>query len=170
MDEQPLDEYNDALDHLGPGQEQGDDDQEQEQGLEAEAGAVETAVALGLTEPPGAKSNVLFDQHPEIWPDYEESVMEKLVIRGKYPPTKETDSGHTSAPFLTMYERTKVLSFRASQLAHGADPFIEVKPHLTNVYDIALAELEAKRIPIILKRPLPNGEFEYWRLSDLMLL
>ena len=39
MDEQPLDEYNDALDHMGPGQEQGDDDQEQEQGLEAEAGA-----------------------------------------------------------------------------------------------------------------------------------
>ena len=41
---------------------------------------------------------------------------------------------------------------------------------MTDVYDIAKAELEAKRLPYILKRPLPDGEYEYWRLADLMIL
>jgi hypothetical protein len=30
-------------------------------------------------------------------------------------------------------------------------------------------ELQAKRLPFIFKRPLPNGQYEYWRLTDLLL-
>jgi hypothetical protein len=30
--------------------------------------------------------------------------------------------------------------------------------------------LEAKRIPYIIKRPLPDRTFEYWRLQDLIIL
>jgi DNA-directed RNA polymerase I, II, and III subunit RPABC2 len=74
------------------------------------------------------------------------------------------------SPFLTLYERTKILSLRASQLSRGAPPFIETPEYLTDVYEIAKAELEAKRLPYILKRPRPNGDYEYWRLSDLMIL
>lgn len=127
-----------------------------------------TAAALGVTEAPSAKTQVLLDQHPEIWPDYSDTVQEKLVINDSYPPMK--DSAHMSYPFLTMYEKTKILGLRASQLAQGAPPFIDVPEYLTNVYEIALAELEAKRLPYIVKRPLPDGTYEYWRLSDLMIL
>jgi hypothetical protein len=35
---------------------------------------------------------------------------------------------------------------------------------------IALAELERKAIPFIIKRPLPNGGCEYWKLKDLEVL
>jgi DNA-directed RNA polymerase I, II, and III subunit RPABC2 len=119
------------------------------------------AEALGVTEPPSQKTQGLLDQHPEIVPDYEETVLERLII---------TDKSHTTYPFLTLYERTKILSLRASHLAHGDAPFIEVPAYLTDVYEIARAELEAKRLPYILKRPLPDGEYEYWRLSDLLLL
>jgi len=162
MDEQPLDEYNEAIDHMAPvedGPEEPDD---------TGGAALETAEALGLTEAPSAKTQVLLDQHPEIWPDYEETVLEKLVIRDAYPPTK--DAAHTTYPFLTLYERTKILSLRASQLAHGSQPFIDVPEYLTDVYEVAKAELEAKRLPYILKRPLPDGNYEYWRLADLMIL
>jgi hypothetical protein len=31
-------------------------------------------------------------------------------------------------------------------------------------------EFEAKKIPFILARPLPNGSVEYWHLSDLEIL
>ena len=113
-----------------------------------------------------AKTNVLLEQHPEIWPDYEDAVKKKLTMT-TFPPT---DGAHRTYPFLTLYERTKVLSMRAAQLSQGAAPFIPVPPYLTNVYEIAAAELAAKLLPFILKRPLPNGEYEYWRLSDLMLL
>jgi DNA-directed RNA polymerase subunit K/omega len=134
------------------------------------AEALETAQALGITEPPSQKTNGLLDQHPEIWPDYEETVLEKLVIRDAYPPAAAVDKRHTTYPFLTLYEKTKIMSLRAAQLARGAHPYIDVPDYLTDVYEIAKAELEAKRLPYIIKRPLPNGEFEYWRLSDLMII
>ena len=164
-DEQALDEYNDALDHMGPEAEEGPEEAEDTGGP-----AMDTPIALGITEAPSAKTQILLDQHPEIWPDYEESVLEKLVIRDAFPPKAENDGYHTTYPFLTLYEKTKVLSLRASQLAHGAPPFIDVPDYLTDVYEISKAELEAKRLPFILKRPLPDGKFEYWRLADLMLL
>ncbi len=156
-------EYNEALDHMGP---QADFGPEEE--ITDNLEPVDAATAIGLTEPPSQKTNPILENHPEIWPDYEDSVLEKLVIRDAYPP--RSDKAHMTYPFLTLYERTKVLSLRASQLAHGAPPFIDIPEYLTDVYEIARAELEAKRIPFIIKRPLPNGEYEYWRLADLMLI
>ena len=152
--DQTLDEYNNALDNMdaNPGT--------NEEDAIVTSTVMDTAAALGITEPPSAKTQSLLDQHPEIWPDYEESVFKKLALRGS----------NTTPPFLTLYERTKVLSLRASQLAHGSPPFINVTSNLTNVFDVAKAELEAKRLPYILKRPLPNGEYEFWRLADLILL
>ena len=130
----------------------------------------DTAKALGMTEPPSAKTQGLLDQHPEIWPDYEEAVLEKLIVRDAYPPAAAKDGSHTTYPFLTLYEKTKIIGLRASQLAQGAVPFIKDVEEFTNVYDIAMAELEAKRLPYIIKRPLPSGQFEYWRLADLMII
>ena len=170
-DEMTLDEYNAALDVMGPGAE----DDMPEEPEDVGATAMQTADALGVTEAPKVQTQALLEQHPEIWPDYEEVVSEKLIIREAYPPlgpTKDAagDRRHTTYPFLTLYERTKVIAFRAAQLAKGAAPFIDVPEYLTDVYEIAKAELEAKRLPFILKRPLPNGQFEYWRLADLILL
>jgi DNA-directed RNA polymerase I, II, and III subunit RPABC2 len=162
-DEQGLDEYNDALNHMGVAEDGPED--EVDDGVAASATVAE---AIGIMEAPSAKTQGLLDQHPEIWPDYEEAVLEKLVIRDAYPPVKDTV--HATYPFLTLYERTKVLSLRASQLARGAQPFIDVPEYLTDVYEVAKAELEAKRLPYIMKRPLPDGNYEYWRLADLMVL
>lgn len=170
-DEMTLDEYNAAMDTMGPAI----DDEVPEEPEDVGAAAIQTADALGVTEAPKIQAQTLLDQHPEIWPDYEEVVSERLIIREAYPPmgptaSAETKRHHTTYPFLTLYERTKVLAFRAAQLGKGAAPFIDVPEYMTDVYEIAKAELEAKRLPFILKRPLPNGKFEYWRLSDLMLL
>lgn len=157
-----MEDYNEQLDTM----------QEQEGGpeeVEDTGGEVmETAKALGVTEPPSTKTQAILESHPEIWPDYHDAVLEKMVVRDAYPPLK--DKRHATYPFLTLYEKTKVISLRASQLARGALPFIEVPEYLTDVYEIAKAELEAKRLPFILKRPLPNGDYEYWRLADLMLI
>jgi DNA-directed RNA polymerase subunit K/omega len=167
-----LDEYNAALDAAGPAEEDMPEEPEDVGGA-----AIQTADALGVTEAPTVKPHTLLEQHPEIRPDYEETVNEKMIIREAYPPLGATakkgdsaDRRHTTYPFLTLYERTKVLTLRAAQLAGGSSPFIDVPEYLTDAYEIAKAELEAKRLPFILKRPLPNGDYEYWRLSDLMLL
>jgi DNA-directed RNA polymerase subunit K/omega len=109
----------------------------------------------------------LLQAHPEIQADYMEIIRERLPVKD-LPVTKE--SNHKTYPFLTQYEKTKVLSHRASELAHNSRPFIEVPKHVTNVSDIARLELEAKRFHYIIKRPLPDRTFEYWRLQDLIIL
>jgi DNA-directed RNA polymerase I, II, and III subunit RPABC2 len=105
----------------------------------------------------------MFRQHPEIWIPYEEQVQEKLPMRGA------ADPHHKSYPRITQYEFTKAISFRASQLCNGAKPYILVPEGVTDAYQIAKLELQAKRLPFIFKRPLPNGQYEYWRLADLIL-
>lgn len=103
----------------------------------------------------------LYQQHPECILDYVESVI---------PKTQARSENHRTYPFMTVYEKTKLIGLRANQLSQGSRPFIHVPDHITDVRDIARMELDQKRLPFILKRPLPNGEFEYWKLSDLIIL
>ncbi len=77
---------------------------------------------------------------------------------------------HKTLPFLTKYEKARILGERAKQLDAGAQPFIQVDPTVIDSYLIAVSELERKKIPFIVKRPLPNGGCEYWKLKDLEFL
>jgi DNA-directed RNA polymerase subunit K/omega len=80
------------------------------------------------------------------------------------------DPLHKTLPFVTAYEKARVLGERAKQIEAGAHPFVELEENVIDSYLIALREYEAKKIPFILQRPLPNGLSEYWKLSDLELL
>jgi len=164
-----------------------EDYDEEEEVLEGDE--VEDIVEEELTEHQRAEAAdlvKLYKQHPEIWIPYETSVREKLNTKapgaepGAEPKEPELqtslrslhsiDSNHRTYPFLTQYERTKCISFRASQISNGAKPYILVPEGVTDSYAIAKRELEAKRLPFILKRPLPDGSYEVWRLRDLVLL
>ena len=80
------------------------------------------------------------------------------------------DSNHKTNPFLSKYEKTKILGQRAKQLNSGAKPFVIVPPNIIEGYLIAQIELNEKKIPIIIRRPLPNHKSEYWRLQDLEII
>jgi DNA-directed RNA polymerase I, II, and III subunit RPABC2 len=112
----------------------------------------------------------LYQQHPECILDYIESVIPKIPLQVIPPGGDKADSNHRTYPFITLYEKTKIIGLRANQLSQGAKPFINVPPHITDVRDIARLELEQKRLPFIIKRPLPNGTYEFWRLTDLIIL
>jgi DNA-directed RNA polymerase subunit K/omega len=77
------------------------------------------------------------------------------------------DPLHKTVPFVTRYEEAKIIGERAQQLEAGSKPFIEIKPNIIDSYLIALEEYKQKKIPFIIRRPLPNGGSEYWRLTDL---
>lgn len=81
-----------------------------------------------------------------------------------------SDVLHKTLPFLTKYEMTRVLGQRARQINAGAKIFVVVPPNVLDGYLIAKMELEQKKMPFIIKRPLPNGGFEYWNVSDLELI
>lgn len=111
----------------------------------------------------------LITHHPECRLDYIENVFEKLSLES-YPPNSTTDKKHKSVPYLTLFEKTKIIGFRANQIAQGGRSYIHVPQHVTDVLDIARLELEQKRLPYILKRPMPDGTFEYIRLTDLIVI
>ncbi len=112
----------------------------------------------------------LYQQHPECSLDYIEQVLPKIPLQFIPPGGEKADSNHRTYPFLTNFEKTKIIGLRANQLSKGSVPFVAVPKHITDVKDIAKLELEQKRLPYIIKRPLPNGQFEYWRLADLLIL
>ncbi len=109
----------------------------------------------------------LLKHHPECVLDYAETVASKLNLLAS-PPLKK-DKNHRSVPFLTQYEKTKIIGMRANQLSQGARLYIEKPPHVTDVCQLARMELEARRLPFIIRRPMPDGTHEYWRLSDLLI-
>ena len=80
------------------------------------------------------------------------------------------DSNHKTNPFITKYEKTKILGQRTKQLNLGAKPLIPVPDNIIDNYLIAQLELKEKVIPVIIQRPLPNGKSEYWKLKDLELI
>ncbi len=80
------------------------------------------------------------------------------------------DPNHRSIPILTKYELTRVLGLRARQIDEGAAPLVSVPSGVLDGYVIAKAELDQKKIPFIIRRPMPSGESEYWRLQDLEVL
>ena len=80
------------------------------------------------------------------------------------------DAMHKTMPFLTKYEKTRVLGQRAKQLNQGAQPMIPVDKKIIDGYLIAQLEMQQKALPFIIRRPLPGGKSEYWRLSDLEII
>ena len=74
----------------------------------------------------------------------------------------------TTLPFMTKFEKAKIIGVRAQMLSGGAEPMV-LPPYSSNCYDIALRELSQKKIPLIVRRYLPNNKFEDWRVEDLIV-
>ena len=63
-------------------------------------------------------------------------------------------------PTLTRFEKARILGARALQLSLGAPHFIEIPKNATTSLEIAMEELNRKEIPIVIRRILPNGDFQ----------
>ena len=110
--------------------------------------------------------DILLESHKNLQvPNYKEISALCNIIKDKNGVIR--DDFHKTMPILTKYEISKVLGARTTQLNSGAFPYIEVDDEQISGYQIAIEELRQKKIPFIIRRPLPSGESEYWRLSDL---
>ena len=74
-----------------------------------------------------------------------------------------------TSKYLTKYEKTRILGARALQISLGSPPTVDIGT-TTDSYEIAMLELQQKKIPIIIRRYLPNNTFEDWHISELELL
>lgn len=72
-----------------------------------------------------------------------------------------------TTPYLTIYEKAKIIGMRAEQICREAPIMIdtdEIDPLI-----IAELEFDAQKIPIAIQRPTINKQFETWLLKDLNL-
>ena len=110
--------------------------------------------------------NYLLNNHPECTiQNYDEIVALSKVVRDKNNII--IDELHKTIPYLTKYERARILGQRAKQINSGATTFVKVQENMIDGYLIAELELQQKRIPFIIRRPLPNGGSEFWCVKDL---
>lgn len=110
--------------------------------------------------------NYIVNNHPECaLQNYDEILAMTKVIRDKNNII--IDDLHKTIPHLTKYERARILGQRAKQIETGATPFIKVPENVIDGYLIATMELQEGRIPFIIRRPMPNGGSEYWKINDL---
>jgi len=72
----------------------------------------------------------------------------------------------TGPPTLTRFERARIMGARALQLSLGAPVFIEIPKNATSSLEIAMDELKQRVIPIVIKRTLPNGDYQHLSLDQ----
>lgn len=79
---------------------------------------------------------------------------------------KKSNKKRVTTPFLTKYERTRLLGTRALMLSENAQTTIDTKGE-SDVLKIAVMELEQRKIPLMIRRYLPSGDFEDFSIDDL---
>jgi DNA-directed RNA polymerase I, II, and III subunit RPABC2 len=115
------------------------------------------------------REDYLVNFHPEsLIQNYDEIYNLARVVRDANGVV--VDSLHRTLPMMTKYEKTRILGQRAKQINDGATPFVKVPEGVIDGYLIAIKELEEKKIPFIIRRPLPNRGSEYWMVEDLEIV
>ncbi|RKU41031.1 DNA-directed RNA polymerases I II and III subunit RPABC2 [Coniochaeta pulveracea] len=73
----------------------------------------------------------------------------------------------TTTPFMTKYERARILGTRALQISMNAPVLVDLEGE-TDPLQIAIKELREKKIPLIVRRYLPDGFYEDWTCEELL--
>ena len=126
-DEEPLDE-----DELEPEVPEGDDDDDyNRRGAEDEENVV-------ISGDPSARAN-----------------------RGKgndqaHKDKKIPNDERTTTPYMTKYERARILGTRALQISMNAPVLVDLEGE-SDPLQIAIKELREKKIPLIIRRYMPDG-------------
>jgi len=113
--------------------------------------------------------DILIDYHPEMKHlNYKELTSLTKITRNKNGLI--IDPLHKTLPIMTRYEKTKILGLRAKQINDGSPLFIKISNDIIDGHVIAKMELDQNKIPFIIRRPLPNGQSEYWNVKDLEVI
>lgn len=77
-------------------------------------------------------------------------------------------SERVTTKYLTKYERARVLGTRALQISMNAPVMVDLEGE-TDPLKIAEKELRDRKIPIIIRRYLPDGSHEDWKMEELII-
>ena len=74
--------------------------------------------------------------------------------------TSENGSAALGPPTLTRFEKARIMGARALQLSLGAPVFIKIPKNAITSLEIAMEELNQRLLPIVIKRSLPNNDYQ----------
>jgi len=80
---------------------------------------------------------------------------------------KVPNEQRTTTPYMTKYERARILGTRALQISMNAPVLVDIEGE-TDPLQIAIKELNQKKIPLIVRRYLPDGYYEDWTCEELL--
>merc|ERR1719204_2499573 len=83
-------------------------------------------------------------------------------------PHEQSKKKRITTRYMTKYERARVLGTRALQISMGAPVMVELQGE-TDPLEIANKELRVQQIPIIIRRYLPDGTYEDWKIDELVI-
>lgn len=89
-------------------------------------------------------------------------------VVGSTSPGATSNVTKITTRYLTKYERARLLGTRALQLSMNAPPLVELDGE-TDPLKIAAKELRERKLPLIVRRYLPDGSFEDWSLDELII-
>ncbi|KAL2213272.1 RNA polymerase Rpb6 [Sarocladium strictum] len=81
---------------------------------------------------------------------------------------KIPDDERATTPMMTKYELARVIGTRALQISLNAPVLVDLEG-LTDPILIARKELKEKKLPLIVRRYLPDGCYEDWSCEELTL-
>ena len=113
--------------------------------------------------------NYINANHPEVFSHNFDEVTKMMQIH-RDKDGNIIDPCHKTLPIMTKFEKTRIIGQRAKQIETGSIPFINVPDNIIDSYLIAELELQQRKLPFIIKRPLPNGTCEYWDANDLEMI
>ena len=96
------------------------------------------------------------------------------IVSNKDTYSEYYTSNKITKPILTKFEKAKLLGIRSEMISNGSPLFIKDIPkniYLSNnpSYDLALLEFKERKIPLLIRRYLPDGSHEDWRLEDMIV-
>ncbi|CAM9557246.1 unnamed protein product [Heterosigma akashiwo] len=124
----------------------------------------------------GNAYEAFIDEEPEVMEEAGEGDDEEALDDGK-PKVELLEQTEQQAikqenrittKYMTKYERARILGTRALQISMNAPVMVDIEGE-TDPLRIAMKELREKKIPIIVRRYLPDGSYEDWGADELIV-
>eukprot|EP00747_Dinoflagellata_sp_TGD_P166404 gnl/TRDRNA2_/TRDRNA2_189136_c0_seq1.p1 gnl/TRDRNA2_/TRDRNA2_189136_c0~~gnl/TRDRNA2_/TRDRNA2_189136_c0_seq1.p1 ORF type:complete len:140 (+),score=31.83 gnl/TRDRNA2_/TRDRNA2_189136_c0_seq1:54-422(+) len=80
---------------------------------------------------------------------------------------RKAEGPRKTSPYMTKYERARILGSRALQISMNAPIMVELNGE-TDPLLIAEKELNDRVVPMVVRRYLPDGTYEDWTVRELL--
>lgn len=100
--------------------------------------------------------------------DQPQEGQERVEILEDGEPQATEKSKRVTTRYMTKYERARVLGTRALQISMNAPVMVDIAGE-TDPLKIAMKELRERKIPMIIRRYMPDNSFEDWSIDELII-